>query len=82
MGGELRECGCYDGPLSENDMTLVSVRCGEHRGNPAIDGYVPMRRNSNGTTSPVAFARSGRRPAMATSIKTRKRKKPTTRKEP
>lgn len=49
MGGELQECGCYDGPLSEEDQRLVSIRCKEHLGHVGNRmGYILMtRRNRN-----------------------------------
>lgn len=56
MGGVLKSCGCFDGPWSADDCTLVSVRCVEHAGEPALDGYVPMR---TGDKSPLKVKRQG-----------------------
>jgi hypothetical protein len=73
MGGLLKECGCFDGPHTPDDLTLVSVRCDEHKDEPAIEGYVPMRRNAAGHSIPLNPLAHVRRMAIP---KTRKRKWP------
>lgn len=73
MGGELRECGCYDGPWSEDDHTFISIRCDDHADEPG-EG-VPMRRDSDGHA--LAVHQSGQlraRVSMATSIKSKRRR--------
>lgn len=44
MGGELRDCGCFLGPYSEADPTLVAIRCEQHVNQPVPDGYMSMTR--------------------------------------
>lgn len=63
MGGELRECGCFDGPWAAEDPTLVSVRCDEHFEDGPLDGYVLMRRNQAGVA--VAVRTRASLPTMA-----------------
>ena len=48
MGGELKECGCYDGPFSEEDETLVSLRCHKHRDDGARLGHALGIREKTG----------------------------------
>jgi hypothetical protein len=48
MGGELKECGCFDGPLSADDPRAVSVRCDEHFEDGPLFGYELLRRSSSG----------------------------------
>lgn len=49
MGGEHKECGCYDGPLSADMPANVSVRCKEHRFSlPAQSGHTLMTIDANG----------------------------------
>lgn len=60
MGGLLKACGCFDGPWSEDDNTLVSVRCNDHADEPPLEGYVPMRRNQAGVAVMAHVARQRR----------------------
>lgn len=48
MGGELRECGCYDGPFSEEDRAFVSIRCADHLEDGPRDGAPLMLRMADG----------------------------------
>lgn len=48
MGGELQACGCFDGPLSADDPSLVSVRCDEHYEQGNLHGYKLMRLGKKG----------------------------------
>ena len=52
MGGELRECGCYDGPWSAEDPVPTSLRCDAHRQEPPLPGYqLGFRNGARGRVS-------------------------------
>lgn len=44
MGGHVQRCGCYDGPFSEENEKLVSIRCEQHREEPAKEGHAVLFR--------------------------------------
>jgi len=49
VSGELKECGCYDGPYCDDfPHTLVSLRCAKHEGIPAKHQHSLMFRDVNG----------------------------------
>lgn len=77
MGSELLPCGCYDGPFSAEDQTLVSVRCYRHfRHIAAVEGHTLLTREAVAwayqRAATVAVKVKGRG-KMATSIKTKRR---------
>jgi hypothetical protein len=44
-----KTCGCYDGPYSQDvPHTLVSVRCHQHEGIPALPKHSLMFRDQEG----------------------------------
>ena len=74
MSGELRECCCFDGPMSDENPGNVAIRCPEHRGEKAWrEGAVYF--DLNPRTGAVNIRTGGKtRPKMATSIKTGRRR--------
>jgi hypothetical protein len=63
VGGLLKPCGCFDGPYSETVDRLVSIRCDEHADEPALRGYLLMRRDADGRDVFPEVVRRARRMA-------------------
>lgn len=81
MGGELQECGCFDGPWSAQDETFVSIRCAEHYATvPPLEGFILLDRDtvrlnvaSYGSWYEKIERKKRQRGTMAASIKSRRR---------